>query len=99
VEGIVLFVRATGSGRTGLFIVPGRDTRSKLQFHAWAWLDELGDLADANLSEYFVGNCIRVTGTIGRSEGLYSIDIESPEQLEMIDCGECDVPDACEFTD
>jgi hypothetical protein len=43
----------------------------------------------------FEDKCVRLHGTVEKSEGRYRISIKVPEQLEVIECSACQIADAC----
>lgn len=104
VEGKVNFVRSANPARTLFFLVldpsvPDIDHCCGL-FYGWLYAKKLYDpLPDGGLSALFEGKCVRLHGKVEKAEGKENrkMPIKAPEQLEIIECSECQIPDACGF--
>ncbi len=104
VEGKVNFVRSANPARTLFFLVldpsvPDIDHCCGL-FYGWLYAKELYDpLPEGGLSALFENKCVRLHGKIEKAEGQgrRKMPIKAPEQLEIIECSECQIPDACGF--
>jgi len=104
VEGKVNFVRSANPARTLFFLVldpsvPDIDHCCGL-FYGWLYVKNLYDpLPEGGLSAVFEGKCVRLHGKIEKAEGKENrkMPIKAPEQLEIIECSECQIPEACGF--
>jgi hypothetical protein len=101
VEGKVNFVRSANPARTLFFLVldpsvPDIDHCCGL-LYGWLYAKEVYDtIPTGGMSELFEGECLRLQGTIQKGEGhQYLAPIKSRKQLEMIECSECQIPEAC----
>ena len=102
VEGKVNFTRSANPARSRFFVVvdpsvPDIDHCCGL-FYGWMYVDSLFDpIPEGGVSGMLEGNCVRLHGTVEKSEGRYRISVKAPEQFEIIECSECQVRDACVF--
>jgi hypothetical protein len=103
VEGRVNFVRSANPARTLFFLVldpsvPDIDHCCGL-FYGWLYANKAFDtIPSGGMSKLFEDKCLRLRGRIEKAEGhQYRVPIKSQEQLEIIDCNECQIPAACEL--
>jgi hypothetical protein len=104
VEGKVNFVRSANPARTLFFLVldpsvPDIDHCCGL-FYGWLYAKKLYDpMPEGGLSALFEDKCVRLHGKVEKAEGQgqRKMPIKAPEQLEIIECSECQIPDACGF--
>ena len=102
VEGKVNFTRSANPARSRFFVVvdpsvPDIDHCCGL-FYGWMYVDSLFDpIPEGGVSGMLEGKCVRLHGTVEKSEGRYRISVKVPEQFEVIECSECQVRDACVF--
>jgi hypothetical protein len=101
VEGKVNFVRSANPARSRFFLVvdpsvPDIDHCCGL-FYGWLYVESLYDpIPTGGLSGLLEGRCVRLHGTVEKAHGRYRISVKTPEQLEIIECSECQIRDACE---
>ena len=102
VEGKVNFTRSANPARSRFFVivdpsVPNIDHCCGL-FYGWMYVDSLYDpIPEGGVSGMLEDKCVRLQGTVEKSEGRYRISVKAPEQLEIIECSECQIRDACVF--
>jgi hypothetical protein len=101
VEGKVNFVRSANPARSRFFLVvdpsvPDIDHCCGL-FYGWLYVESLHDpIPTGGLSGLLEGRCVRLHGTVEKAHGRYRISVKTPEQLDIIECSECQSLDACE---
>jgi hypothetical protein len=104
VEGKVNFVRSANPARTLFFLVldpsvPNIDHCCGL-FYGWLYAKKMYDpIPDGGLSELFEGKCVHIRGRVEKAEGKgrRRMSVKTLEQLDIIECSECQIPDACGF--
>jgi len=102
VEGKVNFTRSANPARSLFFVVidpsvPDIDHCCGL-FYGWMYVNKLYEpIPEGGVSGILEGKCVRLHGTVEKSEGRYRISIKAPEQLEIIECSACQIQDACGF--
>ena len=102
VEGKVNFVRSANPARTLVFLVldpavPDIDHCCGL-FYGWLYVDKMYDaIPTGGLRELFEGKCVRLHGTVEKAEGRgrCRMPIKALEQLDIIECSDCQIPGAC----
>jgi hypothetical protein len=101
VEGRVNFVRSANPARTLFFLVidpsvPDIDHCCGL-LYGWLYANKVYEATPSGgMSKLFEGNCIRLRGTVEKGEGnQHLVPIKSPDQLEIIECSACQIPEAC----
>jgi hypothetical protein len=101
VEGKVNFVRSANPARSRFFLVvdpsvPDIDHCCGL-FYGWLYVESLYDpIPTGGLSGLLEDRCVRLHGTVEKAQGRYRISVKAQEQLEIIECDECQSLDACE---
>ena len=102
IEGRVNFVRSANPARTLFFVVldpsvPDIDHCCGL-IYGWLYANKLYDSTPAGgFSGLLEDKCVRLHGAIEKAEGQqHLVRIKTQEQLEIIECSECQIPDACE---
>lgn len=101
VEGKVNFVRSANPPRTLFFLVidpsvPDIDHCCGL-LYGWLYANKVYDeIPSGGMSALFEDKCVRLHGTIEKGEGNeYRVPIKSGDQLEIIECSDCQIPEAC----
>ncbi|MGD2177778.1 MAG: hypothetical protein PVG71_08145, partial [Anaerolineae bacterium] len=101
VEGKVNFIRSANPARTLFFLVvdpsvPDIDHCCGL-LYGWLYAKRLYDtVPTGGMSKLFEGKCVRLHGTIEKGEGhQYLVPIKAQDQLEIVECSECQIPEAC----
>jgi len=100
VEGKVNFVRTANPARTLAFLVldpsvPDIDHCCGI-FYGWLYAEDWHDyVPTGDINRSLAGVCVRLHGTIEKSRERIRMPVRTPEQLEVIECTECHIPDAC----